>query len=763
MRGNSLKLTENPSTGLINFQSSIRRLNAISKLFLVGLLISVCFGTAACSTLGGLLAVKSIPTEFHIDTNSAFEASIDNRTLASFDKINDTIDALIASGIEIGPDTLSAISELNATLENGVLFGLTDASLATIDRLGELIGAGLKLNITLEPVQIVADVGPETRNWLTETITKYAPNLAEQIIGDVTWGATSFSDEVKNDLIQILQEAENSFGEVVKIIGIEGRCNVDFLSGRIDSTLDRTIDRFTAEVTISRIMGLIGEDTIDPTTKTTKAVICRIIPAPLDLIENSGTLIPKQDQQYLDIVGYDFFKDNLPVIEIRTETGEVVASAKPSLISNYQFQVNLQTVDFNNVGRGAEITIEWPDGGSNSVIILQPAPTLVPTLAPTLTPTSTIEPCPVAMINSPDGVLSIRTGPGMIYDKLGELPNGPSPCVTGKALDIQSLKGPNGEIVTWWEIDLGGQLVWISGLYSSVENPENIPDKLPPATPVPPPPSTPLPPPPIAAFQCAPTEGRAPLTIDCVDLSTNNPTTWLWEFGDGSISSNPNTEHTYDSTGQFTVKLTVINDQGSSTKELAINVQPPVSSLPIEEPVSLPIRWIEFEGGEVKVGSEPAANLEIRSDPIASDYVITGVGGRLNNGNFTTLWLEVGEIQGNGIINKLKDPLKFGTDRGTCCEVFQSVGNQQVVVGLGMREDDSNLTTLVIYARELDPETGLLGERVHVYRAGPEQDAILEVDYYEQFESLIVVGIGVRANDKSITTLVLQYGLIGRQ
>jgi bacillolysin len=47
------------------------------------------------------------------------------------------------------------------------------------------------------------------------------------------------------------------------------------------------------------------------------------------------------------------------------------------------------------------------------------------------------------------------------------------------------------------------------------------------------------------------------------DLSTNGPTSWLWNFGDGNTSNLQNPSHTYSTNGTFTVQLTATNSYGS--------------------------------------------------------------------------------------------------------------------------------------------------------------------------------------------------------
>jgi len=71
---------------------------------------------------------------------------------------------------------------------------------------------------------------------------------------------------------------------------------------------------------------------------------------------------------------------------------------------------------------------------------------------------------------------------------------------------------------------------------------------------------------PVADFSASPTTGNAPLTVNFTDKSTGNPTSWSWDFGDGTSSSEQNPGHTYQNTGKYTVKLTATNQYGSNTK-----------------------------------------------------------------------------------------------------------------------------------------------------------------------------------------------------
>lgn len=67
---------------------------------------------------------------------------------------------------------------------------------------------------------------------------------------------------------------------------------------------------------------------------------------------------------------------------------------------------------------------------------------------------------------------------------------------------------------------------------------------------------------PIANFVFA-GQGAGTFTVSFTDTSSNAPTTWLWEFGDGGTANTPNTIHTYADATQRTVNLTATNSAGS--------------------------------------------------------------------------------------------------------------------------------------------------------------------------------------------------------
>jgi PKD repeat protein len=67
-------------------------------------------------------------------------------------------------------------------------------------------------------------------------------------------------------------------------------------------------------------------------------------------------------------------------------------------------------------------------------------------------------------------------------------------------------------------------------------------------------------------FGGSPTSGSPPLAVSFTDLSNGSISSWLWDFGDGTTSSNENPSHTYNSERVYTVSLRVTGSGGSDTE-----------------------------------------------------------------------------------------------------------------------------------------------------------------------------------------------------
>jgi PKD repeat protein len=78
--------------------------------------------------------------------------------------------------------------------------------------------------------------------------------------------------------------------------------------------------------------------------------------------------------------------------------------------------------------------------------------------------------------------------------------------------------------------------------------------------------------------------GLAPVAVQFQDTSTGNPSSWLWNFGDGNTSTDQNPLYTYTTGGVFTPTLVASNSLGSS----GIFSNPPIT---ITAPPPL-VQWI---------------------------------------------------------------------------------------------------------------------------------------------------------------------------
>ena len=109
--------------------------------------------------------------------------------------------------------------------------------------------------------------------------------------------------------------------------------------------------------------------------------------------------------------------------------------------------------------------------------------------------------------------------------------------------------------------------------------------------------------PPVANFTGTPLAGGIPLNVSFTDLSTNSPTSWLWNFGDGNYSSLQNPTNAYVAGGNYSVRLEATNGGGTnvSVKEGYIFTYIPAvanfTGSPTSGPVSLTVYFTDLSTG----------------------------------------------------------------------------------------------------------------------------------------------------------------------
>ncbi|MDM8515446.1 PKD domain-containing protein [Desulfobacterales bacterium HSG16] len=159
-----------------------------------------------------------------------------------------------------------------------------------------------------------------------------------------------------------------------------------------------------------------------------------------------------------------------------------------------------------------------------------------------------------------------------------------------------------------------------------------------------------------ADFSADKTSGSSPLTVKFTDTSSNTPLSWKWDFDNDGItdSTSKNPEHTFESSGAYTVSLTVENAAGKDTivKNDYIRVDG-ITSWGITTPGNLYTAANHFRAMS---GTSPDIdNMIIKS---VSIYIGTQTGevrlavykgGALDNPTGATLLWDAGIISADGI------------------------------------------------------------------------------------------------------------------
>jgi PKD repeat protein len=93
---------------------------------------------------------------------------------------------------------------------------------------------------------------------------------------------------------------------------------------------------------------------------------------------------------------------------------------------------------------------------------------------------------------------------------------------------------------------------------------------------------------PTASFNVSASSGAAPLVVQLADTSTNSPTSWAWDFGNGTASTAQNPSASYMAAGTYTVSLRASNAAGTSaavTRTVTVTAPTPTPT-PTPSPTS---------------------------------------------------------------------------------------------------------------------------------------------------------------------------------
>ncbi len=109
---------------------------------------------------------------------------------------------------------------------------------------------------------------------------------------------------------------------------------------------------------------------------------------------------------------------------------------------------------------------------------------------------------------------------------------------------------------------------------------------------------------PVVAFSYSTTDDTAPVRITFANQS-QNATSWIWDFGDGTSSTDPNPVHLYTTGGTYQIKLIAFNETGSNTAGVAVVINPPFTSCRISKILLMDAPFVTATGAAWDSASDP--------------------------------------------------------------------------------------------------------------------------------------------------------------
>ena len=141
--------------------------------------------------------------------------------------------------------------------------------------------------------------------------------------------------------------------------------------------------------------------------------------------------------------------------------------------------------------------------------------------------------------------------------------------------------------------------------------------------------------PPVANFIFSPNNPTPGALMTFTDTSTNSPTSWLWNFGDGTTSTAQNPTKSFANAGTYQVSLTATNSAGSNTRTIVVTVTGVVISAPDAQTYSITVTgnplqnltsytaWIEVRDNNGIIGSDSEQFSTAWTPPPSGNFSVT--------------------------------------------------------------------------------------------------------------------------------------------
>ena len=163
------------------------------------------------------------------------------------------------------------------------------------------------------------------------------------------------------------------------------------------------------------------------------------------------------------------------------------------------------------------------------------------------------------------------------------------------------------------------------------------------------------------------------------DLSTGNPTSWSWTFGDGGVSTVPYPTHTFAAAGSYQVSLTVTNAAGPNTKTQTVTVAPAIAGSTVTKVVPI-VLDVSGVGGARFSTELTLANRGTTAATLQLTYVAATSLGASGSGT-------VGETLGPGRQIIIPDTLAYLRGKGLTIPTGSNQGGALFVTFEGLSSD----------------------------------------------------------------------------
>jgi hypothetical protein len=216
-----------------------------------------------------------------------------------------------------------------------IFFFLVSAS--SCSREGVKVEAGSKTLATLD--KAINTLQGESTNW-RKVLQETQENLVDEA-----------NSSIRNEITNLMENG-------IATVGIEGRCDADFIRNRTRQELVRTRNKLAQNLGVA----LLPENSLEP-------VVCHAVPSPINL----G--LPPESRLVAKWTGYDLDKSKVRVLLLNGNE-EIDVTSKLDQSSNYLFTLNLSPA--NGVGfsrQSNKILVKTVQEGKliSEVNVIQPA------------------------------------------------------------------------------------------------------------------------------------------------------------------------------------------------------------------------------------------------------------------------------------------------------------------------------------------------------------------------------------------------------